>query len=114
MFPNVDFYSGLTLTAIGIPTSMFTVLFAVGRSAGWIAQWKESVEEKGRRISRPRQLYEGPKEKPFIPKLNRDVSTGETWIQPALLRQKSADASRGVVHNAAGGGDTPEYTMYGV
>lgn len=59
LFPNVDFYSGLTLTAMGIPTSMFTVLFAIGRSAGWIAQWQESVEEAGRRISRPRQCYIG-------------------------------------------------------
>ena len=55
----MDFYSGLTLTAMGIPTSMFTVLFAIGRSAGWIAQWQESVEEAGRRISRPRQCYIG-------------------------------------------------------
>ena len=46
LFPNVDFYSGLVLTAMGFPTSMFTVLFAIGRSAGWIAQWKESVQEK--------------------------------------------------------------------
>eukprot|EP00606_Chrysophyceae_sp_TOSAG23-5_P000949 GSChrysophyteH2.ASY1.ANO1.891.1 assembled CDS len=66
LFPNVDFYSGLTLTAMGIPTSMFTVLFAIGRSVGWIAQWKESVEETGRRISRPRQMYQGELPKDFV------------------------------------------------
>ena len=67
LFPNVDFYSGITLTAMGIPTSMFTVLFAIGRSVGWIAQWKESVEETGRRISRPRQMYQGEAPKEFVP-----------------------------------------------
>jgi len=54
LFPNVDFYSGITLTALGIPTSMFTVIFAVGRTPGWISQWKESIEDPVRRIARPR------------------------------------------------------------
>ena len=61
LFPNVDFYSGITLRAIGFPTSMFTVLFAVARTAGWISQWKEMIEDPTQRIGRPRQLYTGSK-----------------------------------------------------
>ncbi|GBQ70038.1 citrate synthase [Ameyamaea chiangmaiensis NBRC 103196] len=59
LYPNVDFYSGIILKAMGIPTSMFTVLFAVARTTGWISQWKEMIEEPGQRIGRPRQLYTG-------------------------------------------------------
>ena len=59
LFPNVDFYSGITLKAMGIPTSMFTVLFAVARTAGWVAQWKEMIKEPKQKIARPRQLYTG-------------------------------------------------------
>ncbi|MBT5375053.1 MAG: citrate (Si)-synthase, partial [Rhodospirillaceae bacterium] len=59
LFPNVDFYSGIILRALNLPTSMFTVLFAVSRTVGWIAQWKEMNEDKNLRIGRPRQLYTG-------------------------------------------------------
>ncbi|MDA0901913.1 MAG: citrate synthase [Proteobacteria bacterium] len=59
LFPNVDFYSGIIYKALGIPTSLFTVIFAVARSAGWIAQWNEMIEDKDFRIGRPRQLYTG-------------------------------------------------------
>ena len=59
LYPNVDFYSGITLKAIGFPTSMFTVLFAVARTVGWIAQWKEMIEDPNQKIGRPRQLYTG-------------------------------------------------------
>jgi citrate synthase len=59
LYPNVDFYSGILLRAIGIPTNMFTVMFAIGRMPGWIAHWKE-VRDSGSRIYRPRQLYTGP------------------------------------------------------
>jgi citrate synthase len=59
LYPNVDFYSGIILKAMGIPTSMFTVLFAVARTTGWISQWKEMVEDPTQRIGRPRQLYTG-------------------------------------------------------
>ncbi len=59
LFPNVDFYSGIIYQAIGIPTQLFTVLFAVARTAGWLAQWKEMIEDKSNRIGRPRQLYTG-------------------------------------------------------
>ena len=67
LFPNVDFYSGIILQAIGFPTSMFTVLFAVARTVGWVAQWKEMIEDPTQRIGRPRQLYTGYGERPFLP-----------------------------------------------
>ncbi|GAN71276.1 citrate synthase [Acetobacter syzygii] len=67
LYPNVDFYSGIILKAMGIPTSMFTVLFAVARTTGWVSQWKEMIEEPGQRISRPRQLYLGATERDFVP-----------------------------------------------
>jgi citrate synthase len=67
LFPNVDFYSGIILKAMGFPTSMFTVLFAVARTVGWIAQWKEMIEEPQLRIGRPRQLYAGPEMRPYVP-----------------------------------------------
>jgi len=67
LFPNVDFYSGIILNAIGFPTSMFTVLFALARTVGWIAQWKEMIEDPTQRIGRPRQLYDGPVKRPFVP-----------------------------------------------
>ena len=66
LFPNVDFYSGIILSAMGFPTSMFTVLFALARTTGWIAQWKEMVEEPSLKIGRPRQLYDGPVERNYI------------------------------------------------
>ena len=72
LFPNVDFYSGIILKAMGFPTSMFTVLFAVARTVGWISQWKEMIEEPDLRIGRPRQLYTGPAQRPYIPLEDRD------------------------------------------
>ena len=71
LYPNVDFYSGIILKAMGFPTSMFTVLFAVARTVGWISQWKEMVEDTSQRIGRPRQLYTGPTERPYVPLKNR-------------------------------------------
>ncbi|GAA4482736.1 citrate synthase [Gluconacetobacter asukensis] len=71
LYPNVDFYSGIILKAMGIPTSMFTVLFALARTTGWISQWKEMIEEPGQRISRPRQLYTGSPERDFVPLAKR-------------------------------------------
>ncbi|MDX9788124.1 MAG: citrate synthase [Desulfobacterales bacterium] len=67
LYPNVDFYSGIVLRAIGIPTNMFTVMFAIGRLPGWIAQWKESMDDPTWKLCRPRQIYMGPTEKPYIP-----------------------------------------------
>jgi citrate synthase len=71
LYPNIDFYSGITLKALGFPTAMFTVLFSVARTVGWVAQWNEMVEDPQQRIGRPRQLYTGEKERPYIPQANR-------------------------------------------
>jgi citrate synthase len=66
LYPNVDFYSGIILRAMGFPTSMFTVLFALARTVGWISQWKEMIEEPGQKIGRPRQLYVGPVQRDYV------------------------------------------------
>src|SRR6516225_1783746 len=67
LYPNIDFYSGITLKALGFPTDMFTVLFAIARTVGWIAQWKEMIEDPSQRIGRPRQLYTGATDRAYIP-----------------------------------------------
>ena len=67
LYPNVDFYSGIILRALGFPTSMFTVLFALARTVGWISQWKEMIEDPSQRIGRPRQLYVGPTQRDYVP-----------------------------------------------
>jgi citrate synthase len=67
LYPNVDFYSGIVLRAIGIPANMFTVLFAIGRLPGWIAQWKESMDDPKWKLGRPRQVYTGPLQTKFVP-----------------------------------------------
>ena len=67
LYPNVDFYSGIILRAIGIPTNMFTVMFAIGRLPGWIAQWKESMDDPNWKLSRPRQIYIGPAVRDYVP-----------------------------------------------
>ena len=67
LYPNVDFYSGIVLRALGIPVNMFTVLFAVARSVGWLAQWNESFGDPSQRICRPRQLYHGTTPREFAP-----------------------------------------------
>ncbi len=67
LYPNVDFYSGIILQAIGFPTSMFTALFALARTVGWVAQWKEMIEDPSQRIGRPRQLYNGSLQRDYVP-----------------------------------------------
>jgi citrate synthase len=67
LYPNIDFYSGIVLRAIGIPTNMFTVMFAIGRLPGWISQWRESVNDPDWRIARPRQIYIGPVKRDYVP-----------------------------------------------
>ena len=67
LFPNVDFYSGIILRAMGFPTSMFTVLFALARTVGWIAHWSEMLEDPTQKIGRPRQLYTGTKQREYVP-----------------------------------------------
>ena len=70
LYPNVDFYSGIIYRALGIPTDMFTVMFAIGRLPGWIAQWKE-MRENGEPIGRPRQIYTGATERKYVSIDNR-------------------------------------------
>jgi citrate synthase len=66
LYPNIDFYSGITLKALGFPTSMFTALFALARTVGWIAQWKEMLEDTHQKIGRPRQVYTGAKQRDYV------------------------------------------------
>jgi citrate synthase len=67
LYPNVDFYSGLIYQAMGYPTEYFTVLFALGRMPGWLAQWEEMLLDKDQKIARPRQIFTGRDERPFVP-----------------------------------------------
>ncbi len=71
LYPNVDFYSGIILRAMGFPTSMFTVLFAVARTVGWVAQWNEMIEDPMQKIGRPRQLYTGAVQRSYVPMVKR-------------------------------------------
>ncbi|MCC0016394.1 MAG: citrate (Si)-synthase [Rhodobiaceae bacterium] len=71
LYPNIDFYSGITLKALGFPTTMFTVLFSVARTVGWIAQWKEMIEDPKQKIGRPRQLYTGSTRRDYVPITSR-------------------------------------------
>ncbi|MBT8133449.1 MAG: citrate (Si)-synthase, partial [Gammaproteobacteria bacterium] len=65
LYPNVDFYSGLIYKALGIPKNMFTVMFAIARTVGWVSQWTEMIAEENQRIGRPRQLYVGPAKRDY-------------------------------------------------
>ena len=67
LYPNVDFYSGLIYEALGLPVEMFPVMFAIGRTSGWIAQWLEMVDDKEQKIARPRQIYTGERERDYVP-----------------------------------------------
>ena len=71
LYPNVDFYSGITLRAMGFPTAMFTVLFALARTVGWIAQWQEMIEDPHQKLGRPRQLYTGSPQREYLPMSKR-------------------------------------------
>jgi citrate synthase len=71
LYPNVDFYTGVIYKAMGFPTRMFTVLFAIGRLPGWIAQWREMIEDPATKIGRPRQIYTGPTERSYLPITSR-------------------------------------------
>ncbi|HTU12749.1 MAG TPA: citrate synthase [Allosphingosinicella sp.] len=71
LYPNVDFYSGVILSAIGFPTDMFTALFALARTVGWVAQWNEMISDPDQKIGRPRQLYTGPTQRDYVPVAQR-------------------------------------------
>ena len=83
LYPNVDFYSGIIMSALGFPTSMFTVMFAIGRTVGWISHWKEMLVDDDHRIGRPRQLYLGEDQRSYVPMEKRghtDKKTGWGWL----------------------------------
>lgn len=84
LFPNVDFYSGIVLRAIGFPLSMFTVMFAVARTVGWVSQWKEMSEDPGFRIGRPRQLYMGETRRAYEPIEERKEIEANERVQALL------------------------------
>src|SRR5690606_32703204 len=71
LYPNVDFYSGLIYQAMGFPTDMFPVLFAIPRTAGWLAQWNESLQDADQKIARPRQIYTGHEIRDYVPLARR-------------------------------------------
>ncbi len=67
LYPNVDFYSGILYQAMGFPVEMFPVLFAIPRTVGWLAQWREMIQDQEQKIARPRQVYVGPRRRSFVP-----------------------------------------------
>ena len=86
LYPNIDFYSGITLKAMGFPTAMFTVLFAVARTVGWIAQWKEMIEDPDQKIGRPRQLYTGAPRRDYHADLTPEIGGLRHGQSPAPIR----------------------------
>jgi citrate synthase len=86
LYPNVDFYSGIIYEAMGIPTDMFTVIFAIPRTAGWVAQWMEMQEDPEKKIARPRQIYTGARELEYVPIDQRDGP--EKIVGPPARRPK--------------------------
>ena len=93
LYPNVDFYSGIILTALGIPTEMFTVLFAIGRMPGWIANWKEVIDNSAAKIYRPRQIYQGPPRRDWVNRFQRERDTTSGGFRvPAELRTPKPEA----------------------
>jgi citrate synthase len=84
LYPNVDFYSGMVLTALGIPVEMFTVLFAVARTIGWCAQWREMISEPVSRITRPRQMYMGKMRRKYVPPGDRTGESGMTAMMDGM------------------------------
>ncbi len=85
LYPNVDFYSGIIYRAMGIPTDMFTVMFALGRLPGWIAQWKEMRDDPKTRIARPRQIYIGERERSYLPLEARSSARGKAQVPDSEL-----------------------------
>ena len=73
LYPNVDFYSGLIYEALGLPVEVFPVMFAIGRTSGWIAQWLEMSDDKDQKIARPRQIYTGGRELDYVPMAQRST-----------------------------------------
>src|SRR5260370_42404934 len=81
LYPNVDFYSGIMYQAMGFPPEMFTVLFAIPRTAGWLAQWQELIVDPEQKITRPRQVYSGYEEREFLPMEKRNAPTAPARLE---------------------------------
>ena len=88
LYPNVDFYSGLIYEALGLPVAMFPVMFAIGRTSGWIAQWLEMVEDPEQKIARPRQIYTGERDRDYVPigSAARALRPQSTSVAPLRLQ----------------------------
>ena len=84
LYPNVDFYTGLIYRSMAFPAEFFTVLFAIARTAGWLAQWEEMLLDKEQKIARPRQIYTGPAERPYAPRIDHSHSAGRRTQKDAL------------------------------
>ena len=87
LYPNVDFYSGILLKALGIPTSMFTPIFAIGRTIGWLSQWKEMIEDSEFKITRPRQLFSGENNRSYNKVNEREKKSifNLLWLKKTFL-----------------------------
>jgi len=84
LYPNVDFYTGLIYRSMAFPTDFFTVLFAIARTSGWLAQWEEMLLDKEQKIARPRQIYTGPAERPYQPTIEHKHSEAMKHQKDAL------------------------------
>jgi len=84
LYPNVDFYSGLVYQALGLPPSMFTVMFAIPRTVGWLAHWREKLQDPDQRIARPRQIYVGPGQRDYVPLAQREAASAPTPPPPSV------------------------------
>ena len=96
LYPNIDFYSGITLKAMGFPVSMFTVLFALARTVGWIAQWEEMITDQTQRIGRPRQIYTGATERDYVPMSSAQVARKLTASRPERQNVSAAIEAAGL------------------
>jgi citrate synthase len=85
LYPNVDFYSGLIYEALNLPPDMFTVMFAIPRTSGWIAQWREMLEDEETKIARPRQIYTGSRVKDYVPIGDREQLTTKPTAETNLI-----------------------------
>ena len=94
LYPNLDFYSGIFLRALGIPLNMFTVMFAIGRLPGWISQWKESIDDPQWKLHRPRQIYTGRKERDYVPIENKKFGEFESLHDPRAFLTGESDNTR--------------------
>lgn len=103
LFPNVDFYSGIVLKALGIPISMFTVLFAVSRTTGWISQWKEMIETPGLRIGRPRQLYLGETNRKVTPIASRRETVKDAVVESIKRERAQLQSQKALVRSISSG-----------